>query len=223
MHELYCCYLANVVSEPKSRLFCSPYFSRHRKLLTIRFGGDLLVAVFRNYFPFSWSHQTIHNRPCVLSKRIPNWKSIRRMEVELTGRLHCVASRNRECLAFGMEILPPIRISGIAKTRKYFTIYKSLFNLNNPYILRSSTAATATSQFTIFQRLSSWSATTLYSDAKYVCIRLLYENWVRMKNWERKKTFRINAEIMWHYLKLKSIFAIVAFCSQFNLLYPHFA
>lgn len=143
MHELYCCYLANVVSEPKSRLFCSPYFSRHRKLLTIRFGGDLLVAVFRNYFPFSWSHQTIHNRPCVLSKRIPNWKSIRRMEVELTGRLHCVASRNRECLAFGMEILPPIRISGIAKTRKYFTIYKSLFNLNNPYILRSSTAASA--------------------------------------------------------------------------------
>lgn len=97
--------------------------------------------MFRNYFPFSWSLQTIHNRPCGLAKRIPNWKSIRRMEVELTGRLHCVASLNHECLGFGMMIVPPIRIRGIAKTRKYFTIYKSLFNSNNPCILRSSTAA----------------------------------------------------------------------------------
>lgn len=47
------------------------------------------------------------------------------------------------------------------------------------------------------------------------------EKWKSECERERGKLLQINAEIIWHYSKLKSIFAIVAFRLQFNLLHPH--
>lgn len=110
------------------------------------------------------------------SKRIPNWKTIRRMDeiFLLVGG----------CIVF--HTLPPqwvlsIRLFGFLATRKYFAIYKSLLKLNNmnattplhnPHLRRPSTHTHT------FSSLSSRRATTLQwcEITKYVCLRLLYEN-----------------------------------------------
>lgn len=184
MLEFHCAYMAQVV------FVWSLYFFHHRKLLlTIRFGGDLLVADFWNYFPFSWSLQTIHKRACVLLKRIPDWKSIRRIKVEcwmdaiyiytFTGRLHCAVS----FFGFGMKwFRQPFQFLALQK-RENILQFTNLF----------STLAASTIN-TIFQSLSSWSATTLLrceNRLSSAALRELSTNEKLRKEEWKKKLFKL--------------------------------
>lgn len=210
--------------------------SNRKLLLTIRFGGDLLVAVFRNYFPFSWSSRTMPARRTLVSKRIPNWKTIRRMD-EIFLLFSCIVFHTLPpqwvlCVDCGMMI-SPVCLDFWHCNEKIFRnlqISSQLEHWTTWTLRRHSTSASTINTNTHFSTLKlmesnyfavMWNNKIRLSSAALWELRT-WANIIKMerKGW-RKKTFQINAEIMWHYLKLKSIFAIVAFCLQFNLLYSH--
>lgn len=139
-----------------------------------------------------------------LPKRIPNWKSIRRMDTEcwmgeIFSVVGCIVLRIATVYNTQTQThtIPTSRNDDFAahlgfgqKTRKYFTIYKSLFNLE-----QLTATASASTINTIFQCLSSWKATTLLRCELYTFV---FGCFVRMENewkmeewvWEReRKTF----------------------------------